>query len=166
MGKVRRSRTLGVAPERVWELIDDPHHLPRWWPGVRRLEGVHEGRWTEVYLTRKGHTVRIDLRLLDSMPPGTDGPGGAGRRRWEQEVAGTPFERVLRESITEVRVQAARAGEGTSAGGGAGAGAGCEVTIEERQKLRGYSRLVGFMLARASGRRLEQALDGLERALV
>jgi hypothetical protein len=37
------------------------------------------------------------------------------------------------------------------------------VTIEQRQRLRGYSATGGFMLRRATGRKLEEALDGLER---
>ena len=147
MGVVRRSRILAAAPEQVWGVVDDPHHLPRWWPAVRRMEGVEGGRWTEVYVTRKGHTVRLDFHLLESQAPGA---GSAGRRRWEQEVAGSPFERVLREAITEVRLEPEDGGT--------------RVTIEERQRLRGYSRLVGPMLRRASRTRLEQALDGLERA--
>lgn len=147
MGVVRRSRTVGAAPEQVWGVVGDPHHVPRWWPAVLRMEGVEDERWTEVYMTRKGHTVRLDFHLLESEPPGAD---SAGRRRWEQEVVGSPFERVLRSAVTEVRLEP---DEG-----------GTRVTIEERQKLRGYSRLVGPMLRRAARTRLDQALDGLERA--
>ncbi|MDQ6778009.1 MAG: hypothetical protein M3071_17765, partial [Actinomycetota bacterium] len=83
--------------------------------------------------------------------PGAQGGGErAGRRRWAQEVAGSPFERVLGESITEVRVEPADQGT--------------RVTIEQRQRLRGYSRFVGLVLGRASRTRLEQALEGLEQA--
>jgi uncharacterized protein YndB with AHSA1/START domain len=133
---------LGTAPERVWEVVEDPHHFPRWWPGVKRMEGVDGERWTQVFMTKKGHPVRVDFRLLDSVPP--------SRRRWEQELVGSPFERVLRRSVTEIRVEPAEAGT--------------KVTIEERQKLRGYSRLVGLLLRRAARTRLEGALDGLEGA--
>jgi uncharacterized protein YndB with AHSA1/START domain len=133
---------LGAAPERVWEVVEDPHHFPRWWPGVKRMEGVDDDRWTQVFMTKKGHPVRVDFRLLDSVPP--------SRRRWEQELIGSPFERVLRRSVTEIRVETVEAGT--------------KVTIEERQKLRGYSRLVGLMLRRAARTRLEGALDGLEGA--
>ena len=150
MGTVRRSRTLAAAPARVWGVVDDPHHVPRWWPGVSRMEGVDGDRWTEVYVTRKGHTVRADFRLLESHAPGAGDAEEPGHRRWEQEVAGSPFERVLRQSVTSVRVEPAEGGT--------------RVTIEERQRLRGYSRLVGPMLRRASGRRIELALEGLERA--
>jgi hypothetical protein len=114
------------------------------------MEAVDGDRWTQVFVTKKGHPVRVDFRLLESQAPSSTGEELAGRRRWEQEVIGSPFERVLRESITELRIEPAD--DGT------------RVTIEERQKLRGYSRFVGLMLRRASRTRLDQALDGLEQA--
>ena len=147
MPTARRTRTVSAAPERVWDLIEDPHHFPRWWPGVKRMEGVDDERWTQVFVTKKGHPVRVDFRLLESQAPG---PEPAGRRRWAQELIGSPFERVLRQAITELRIEPAD--DGT------------RVTIEERQKLRGYSRFAGPMLRKASRTRLDQALDGLERA--
>jgi uncharacterized protein YndB with AHSA1/START domain len=137
----RRARTIAAAPQRVWEVIEDPHHMPRWWPGVKRMEGVQDDRWTQVFTTKKGRAVRADFRLLDSDPP--------WRRRWEQEVAGTPFERVLSEATTEIKLEPID--EGT------------RVKIELRQKLRGYSRVGGFMLRRATRAKLDEALDGLER---
>jgi hypothetical protein len=114
------------------------------------MEAVDGGRWTQVFMTKKGRPVRVDFRLLESEAPGTAGSKQAGRRRWEQELAGSPFERMLGQAITEVKIEPAD--DGT------------RVTIEERQKLRGYSRLVGLMLRRASKHRLEQALDGVEAA--
>src|SRR5579884_1088296 len=101
MPVARRSRVVGASPEEVWSLVQDPHHIPRWWPDVRRMEDVESDRWTQVFMTRKGRAVRADFHLLESEPPG---PGGdpPGRRIWEQELDGTPFERVLAESITEV----------------------------------------------------------------
>lgn len=150
MPTARRTRILAAAPERVWDVIVDPHHFPRWWPGVTRMEGVDENSWTQVFVTEKGRPVRLDFRLLASEAPDADGREQPGRRRWEQELNGSPFERVLGEAITEVRVEPTH--EGT------------RVTIEQRQKLRGYSRFVGWMLRRASRRRIEEALSGLERA--
>jgi uncharacterized protein YndB with AHSA1/START domain len=123
----------------VWKLLEDPHHLPRWWPGVRRVEAVRDDGWTQVLYTRKGRPVRVDLRLLASEPP--------SRRVWEQELAGTPFERVLSQAVTEVLVEPDQNG--------------CAVTIEQRQQLRGYSRTGGWMLRRATRRRLDEALEGL-----
>lgn len=141
MPSARRSRTLAASPETLWELIADPHHMPRWWPGVERMEGVEADRFTQVFKTQRGRPVRADFRVLESTPPTT--------RSWEQEVAGTPFERVLSSSVIEVSL--APAGEGT------------EVTISHQQKLRGYSRTGGFLLRRATASKLDEALDGLAR---
>ncbi len=150
MPTTRRSRTLPAPPERVWELVADPNHMPRWWPQVKRMEGVEEGRFTQVLTTRKGRPVRMDFRLLSSEPPG---PGGEppGHRVWEQEIAGTPFERVLGAALTEVLVEPAE--EAT------------RVTIVLTQKLRGYSRTGGFLLRRATRSKLDEALDGLAEIL-
>ena len=140
MPTTRRERTIEADLRRVWELVADPHHMPRWWPGVERMEGVEEDRFTQVFYTKRGKPVRMDFRLLESEPP--------ARRVWEQELAGTPFERVLGQSITEVQLEPADNG-------------GTRVTIVLTQKLRGYSRTGGFMLRRATRRRLDEALDGL-----
>ena len=121
-------------------MIEDPHHLPRWWPGVRRVEGVQDDHWTNVFMTRKGRPVRADFHLLVSERP--------WRRCWEQEVAGTPFERVLSESIVDVLLSPVDGGT--------------RVTISQSQKLRGYSRTGGVLLSRATRQKLDEALDGLE----
>ncbi len=142
MANSQRTRTLSASQQELWDLIADPHHMPRWWPGVERMEGVEEDRWTQVFKTQRGHTIRADFRLLTSDPPSL--------RAWEQEIPGTPFERVLHESTVEVRLQAA-------------SGGGTEVTIAQQQKLRGYSRTGGFLLRRAARDKLDEALDGLER---
>jgi hypothetical protein len=128
-------------------VIADPHHFPRWWPGVVRVEGVREDRFTQVYTTKRGRAVRMDFRLLASEPPEEGGPA---RVSFEQEVAGTPFERVLNESITEVALEPEDRAT--------------RVTIAQQQKLRGYSRTGGWLLRRATGRRLAEALEGLELA--
>jgi uncharacterized protein YndB with AHSA1/START domain len=143
MATARRSRTIAAAPERVWELIEDPHHFPRWWPGVVRMEGVGPNGWTQVFTTKKGRAVRVDFRLLESEPP--------SRRSWEQEIPGTPFERVLTQSITRVVLEPAEVGT--------------RVTIELEQKLKGYSRTGGLMLRRATNKRLDEALATLEKLL-
>jgi uncharacterized protein YndB with AHSA1/START domain len=144
MTTARRTRTIAAAPQRVWDVIGDPHHFPRWWPGVTRMEGVATDAWTQVFTTKKGRGVRVDFRLLESDPP--------WRRRWEQEIPGTPFERVLVESITEIALEPVD--DGT------------RVTLEQRQKLKGYSRTGGMMLRRATAKRLDEALAGLEQLLV
>ena len=146
----RRSKTIMASPEQVWEVISDPHHMPRWWPQVKRMEGVDAGRFTQVFTTKRGRPVRMDFNMLVSDPPG---PGGdpPGHMMWEQDVVGTPFERVLQEAVTEIVVEPA---DGSSL-----------VTIALSQKLRGYSRTGGFLLGRATKGRLDEALAGLERIL-
>ncbi len=117
--------------------------MPRWWPGVARMEGVEEDRFTQVMMTKKGRPVRLDFLLVESDPP--------WRRAWQQEVEGTPFARVLEQAITEVLLEPEA--EGT------------KVTIAQYQKLRGYSKTGGFLLRRATRAKLDEALDGLERLL-
>jgi uncharacterized protein YndB with AHSA1/START domain len=137
-----RSRTLTASQQELWELIADPHHLPRWWPSVARVEGVEADRFTQVFKTKRGRPVRADYRVIESQAPWL--------RAWEQEIPGTPFERVLNASVIEVRLQAA-------------SGGGTEVTIAQQQKLRGYSRTGGFLLRRATASKLDEALEGLAR---
>jgi uncharacterized protein YndB with AHSA1/START domain len=139
----RRHRTLSAAPQDVWRVVGDPHHLPRWWPRVRRVEGVDHDRWTQVFMTAKGKPVRADYRLLASDPP--------RRRQWAQELEDSPFERLMNEAVTEVRLEPT-------------GNADTLVTIELHQKLRGFARLGGFMVRRASRRLLDEALDGLTAA--
>lgn len=110
------------------------------------MEGVHEDRFTQVYATKRGRAVRMDFRLLASDPPERGGPA---RVSFEQDVLGTPFERVLNQSITEVVLEPEDRAT--------------KVTIAQKQKLRGYSRTGGWLLRRVTGRRLQQALEGLER---
>jgi carbon monoxide dehydrogenase subunit G len=150
MPVVRRSRTVNAPAEQVWEVVSDPYHMPRWWPDVKRIEAVDDDRFTQVFTTKKGRAVRMDFRLLASEPPGVGGET-PGRRTWEQELAGTPFERVLGEAITEVVLEPA--------------GHRTRVTIALTQKLRGFSRSGGFMLRRATRTRVDQALRGLEEVL-
>ncbi len=150
MAVVRRSRTISAPPARVWEVISDPHHMPRWWPEVKRMEGVEEDRFTQVLTTRKGRPVRMDFRVVCSEEPDPE-RSRPGRRVWEQEVVGTPFERVLGEAVTEVVLDPE--------------GAHTLVTIALDHKLRGYSRTGGFLLRRATRAKLDEALEGLEEVL-
>ena len=141
MATARRHRRLTASQQQLWELISDPHHLPRWWPGVERVEGVQEGRFTQVFRTKRGRPVRADFHVVASQPPWLCS--------WAQEIPGTPFARVLSESVLEVHLEPA--GEGT------------EVSIAQRQRLRGYSRTGGLLLRRATSAKLDEALDGLAR---
>jgi uncharacterized protein YndB with AHSA1/START domain len=146
---VTRRRTIAAPPDEVWELISDPHSLPRWWPRVSRVESVDrkpEGKrsqWTKVLETAEGRGVRADYRCVSS---------AAGERYvWEQQLAGSPFERHLRRSLVEIGLSAQAAGT--------------EVRLSSEQKLRGMSRLGSPLMRGGQGKILEQALDGLEAAL-
>jgi uncharacterized protein YndB with AHSA1/START domain len=145
MPTTRRSRVVTGRPEQVWKLVADPHHLPRWWPKAQRVESVTRDGWTLVLGAKSGKGVRCDYALLVSEPP--------HRRAWRQEIAGSPFERILREAVTEVVVEPAN-----------GDGGAARVTLVLRQRMRGLARLGGFLVRRATGRILDEALDGLEDA--
>jgi carbon monoxide dehydrogenase subunit G len=130
----------------LWEVISDPHHLPRWWPRVARVEDVDGGAFTEVMKTTRGKTVRADFELADA-------DEATHTLRWEQRLEGTPFARLLSSADTLVNLK--EAGEGTN------------VTIELRQTLAGMlPRLGSFMVRRAAAATIEEALDGLERIYV
>ncbi|HET7573768.1 MAG TPA: SRPBCC family protein [Solirubrobacterales bacterium] len=149
MPRVTRSRTVAAPVEEVWRLVSDPYSLPRWWPrtarveNVDRKEGGRRSQWTKVLETAEGRGVRADFRCLSA----------AARERyvWEQELAGTPFERHLRSSQIEIAL-AERGGE-------------TEVSISSTQAMKGMSRLGSPMMRRAQGEMLDTALDGLQGAL-
>jgi uncharacterized protein YndB with AHSA1/START domain len=140
----RVSRTLAASPDAVWAVVADPWHQARWWPRVMRMEAVEDGCFTQVLGTARGRGVRADFRVLETEP--------VRRLCWEQQLEGTPFERLLAEAVTAVELTPAE--EGTS------------VTIELRQQLLGWSRLVPFLFKRAARRQLAEALAGLDRAVV
>ena len=142
MPRVRRSRTIGATPEQVWRTVCDPRHLPRWWPRVQRVESVDGDRFTEVLQTDKGRSVRADFRVTESSAPDV--------RRWRQDVAGTPFERLLHHAETEVRLRPDGAG-------------GTRVTVTIDQRLRGIGALGGFLVRRATRTQADEALDALQR---
>lgn len=129
--------------------MSDPHSLPRWWPRTSRVESVDEtkggrrSRWTKVLETSRGRGVRADYRCTSAAEN--------ERYVWEQELVGTPFEKHLRESTTEIGLRPA--------------GGGTEVAITLRQTLRGLSRLGSPMMRGAAKRMLDDALDGLAQAL-
>lgn len=145
MPTTRVSRTLAASPETVWEVVADPWHQARWWPRVVRMEAVGDGRFTQVLGTAKGRGVRADFHVLAVQEPVL--------LRWEQELEGTPFERLLAEAQTAIELTPAQDGAATS------------VTIELRQRLLGWSRLTPFLFKRAARRQLAEALAGLDAAV-
>jgi uncharacterized protein YndB with AHSA1/START domain len=149
MPRVSRRRTISAPVAAVWDLVSDPYNLPRWWPRTSRVENVDAkpgGRrteWTKVLETAEGRGVRADYRCLSAAE--------GERYVWEQELSGTPFERHLRSSRVEVSMRED--------------GASTEVAITAEQSLRGMSRLGSPLMRRGQGEILDQALDGIERAL-
>ncbi|HEV2944780.1 MAG TPA: SRPBCC family protein [Solirubrobacteraceae bacterium] len=142
MPSASRSRTIAAPAEELWEVISDPHHLPRWWPRVSRVEDVEGDAFTEVMKTAKGKLVRADFRLVHAE--------GMRSLAWEQQLEGTPFARLMSAAVTRVSLQ--------------GAADGTSVTLELHQSLNGFfPRFGGFMVRRAAAATLEEALDGLER---
>ena len=144
-----RKRTVDAPVPEVWKLVSDPYNLPRWWPRVSRVENVdrksggRRSQWTKVLETAEGRGVRADYRCLSSAEN--------ERYVWEQELEGTPFARHLRSSGIEIALRAD--GDGTA------------VELASVQALRGMSRLGSPMMRRGQGEILEEALDGIERAL-
>jgi len=147
------TRTIAAAPDAVWGVVGDPHHLPRWWPRVARVEAVDESGFTEVLTGKRGKIVRADFDLVELRE--------RERAVWTQRVEGTPFERVLRSAQTAIEL-APTAGA---------AGPATEVRIELRQELAGgawplsLARLGSRLMRRAAARTLQEALEGLELVL-
>lgn len=145
MPTTRVQRTLAAPPEAVWEVLADPWHQARWWPRVVRMEGVEEARFTQVLGTAGGRGVRADFRVLARERPRL--------LRWEQELPGTPFQRLLAEAVTTIELAPQDGGAAT------------RVEVELRQRLRGWSRLVPFLFRRAARRQLGDALAALDGLL-
>jgi hypothetical protein len=102
-------------------------------------------RWTTVLGTERGKGVRADFRCTSA--------AAEERYVWEQEIEGTPFQRILRFSRLEIQL-ADRDGDETT------------VKLASSERLRGLSRLGSPMMRRATKQRLNEALDGIERAVV
>ena len=149
MPRISRRRKIDARPDAVWSLVSDPYNLPRWWPRTIRVENVEQTaagkrtQWTKVLETAEGRGVRADYRCLSSAQD--------ERYVWEQQLGDTPFDRILRSSVLEIGL--APSDDGT------------EVRLTSRQSLRGMSRLGSPMMRRATARTLEEALNGIERAL-
>ena len=149
MPRITRRRTIAAPREEVWRLVSDPHSLPRWWPRVGRVENVERksggrrSQWTKVLETSEGRGVRADYRCLSSAE--------GERYVWEQELEGTPFARHLRSSKVEIALRDRE--DGT------------QVDLSSVQALKGMSRLGSPMMRRGQGAILEEALDGIARAL-
>ena len=138
---MRSETVLAERPEAVWGVVSDPGRLPEWWPGVTRVEEATALAWTTVMTSSKGKSVRADFTRVAAEE--------GSRVVWRQEVAESPFERILAAATTSV---ALAADDG-----------GTRVTIELDQKPRGWARFAPFQFRAAGKRQVEAAAEGLER---
>jgi len=149
VARVTRTRTVEAAASEVWRLVSDPYNLPRWWPRTARVENVDlkpggkRTQWTKVLQTSEGRSVRADFRCVNSAEN--------ERYAWEQDLAGTPFERHLKALRVEVGLRERDSGT--------------EVSLTEEQSLKGMSKLGSPLMRRARSAVLDEALDGIEEAL-
>ena len=139
MATVERSRIVDAPPASVWRVVSDPFRLPAWWPLVQRVEEATPEAWTKVLSSPKGKAVRADYTLVESEPE--------RRLVWRQEVEASPFERILKESVTAVEL--------------APAAAGTTVTLTVNNRPRGLARLGFFQMRAATAKQVRAALDGL-----
>ncbi len=110
---------------------------------VKQMGSGKRSRWTMVLGTDRGKGVRADYRCTSA--------ASSERYLWEQDVEGTPFERILRYSRLEITLDE---GDG-----------GTSVRLASSERLRGLSRLGSPMMHMATRKRLDEALDGIERAV-
>jgi uncharacterized protein YndB with AHSA1/START domain len=135
---VTRHSGFDAPLERVWNVVSDPYSLPRWWPRVQRVEEVSDAGWTMVLMSDRGKPIRADYTLADSRP--------MELLEWQQELAETPFERMLSLARLVIELES----DGTTI-----------VTLRSTERLRGLARLGAPMVRRATRKRLSQALERL-----
>lgn len=151
MPRVTRRRAISAPLADVWELISDPYSLPRWWPRTGRVENVdrkpgsRRSHWTKVLETAEGRGVRADYRCVSAAE--------GERYAWEQMLEETPFQRHLRGARVEIELSSDGPGR-------------TRVSITSEQTLRGLSRLGSPMMRSGQRRIVDEALEGIERALV
>jgi uncharacterized protein YndB with AHSA1/START domain len=138
---VRRETAVAAAPGEVWRVVSDPESLPRWWPGVKRVEEATPEAWTTVLSSPRGKTVRADYTRIEAVEE--------ERVAWRQELAESPFERILAAAVTSIALSAA-GGDATRV----------EVALE--QQPRGWARFAPLQFRAAGRRQVEGAIDGLQ----
>ena len=140
MPTVSNRRSIDAASAAIWEIVSDPERLAAWWPGVARVEDATPHAWTTVLTSPRGKQVRADYSRAEFDPPRL--------MAWRQELEESPFERILREAVTTVRLEP----ESESA-------TAVEVTV--RQRARGFGRFGYVQLRRAAARQADEALVSL-----
>jgi uncharacterized protein YndB with AHSA1/START domain len=137
---LRGETVVAAAPGEVWSVVSDPEQLPRWWPGVTRVEEASPEAWTKVLSSPRGKAVRADYTRVEAVP--------GERLVWRQEVDQSPFERILVSAVTTVSLAAAEA-------------RATRVEIALDQKPRGWARFAPLQFRAAGSRQVRGALDGL-----
>jgi uncharacterized protein YndB with AHSA1/START domain len=138
---VQSETVVPVSVEEVWRVVGDPVQLPRWWPGVTRVEEATPAAWTTVLTSPKGKSVRMDFTRVAAEEP--------SRLVWRQELERSPFERILAEATTSVELSATDVGT--------------RVAIALDQKPRGWARFAPLQFRAAGRGQVRGAVEGLER---
>ncbi len=94
-----------------------------------------------VVRSSRGVPVRMDWRVAGSRRERL--------QRWEQDLAGTPFARVLKASAVEIRLEPADEG--------------CRITVAVERELENRGLIAGWFGRRASRRHAGDALARLSR---
>ena len=140
----RRSRERAVGDRR------DPHHLPRWWPRVTRVEDVEDGAFTEVMRTAEGQSRAGRLRPRQhrrAAPRACAGPSAS---------RAPPSARVLRSR----RDRGDACGEPAPGAAEGDRGDDRAAPVAER---RSSPASAATWCAAPPSATIEEALDGLER---
>ena len=88
-----------------------------------------------------GKTIRADFTRVEAVE--------GERLHWRQELAGSPFERILASALT--RIELSPAGEGDT-----------RVVIELDQQPRGWARLAPLQFRTAAARQAQGEAEGLD----
>lgn len=134
---------IAAEQEALWRLVSDPRALPRWWPGVERVEEASPEGWTQVMRSSRGKALRADFTRTDAEP--------SRAIAWRQEVDESPFERFMSEATTRISLVPEAPGATV-------------VELRAVRRLRGLARLGGPLVRRATRRQLDDALAGLAGA--
>jgi len=137
----KRETVVAAGIQELWGVVGDPAQLPRWWPGVTRVEEATPDSWTAVLASPRGKVVRADYTRVEAVP--------GERLVWRQEVEGSPFERILASAFTTISLSAD--GERAS-----------RVAIALEQTPRGWARFAPMQFRAAGSRLVQGALDGLQ----
>lgn len=149
MPRVSRKLEIGLPIDHVWGFVSNPGNLGKWWPRIVRVEGLvgqpgsPGSRWTSLLEADSGRRVRLDFESTTVRSPEIFA--------WQQELAGTQFEKHLRRQEYSVLLHLVNGGT--------------EIELVAETELKGSARLAGLTLRKSQGELLDKALAGLADAL-